>query len=99
MEKKVHPEELIRATKPITVATGKAVAAGNSGKQEDVIVAANMGRKAVADLLKACKVRVRRLVTNGDFPSMIQRTRCFTSPWMLLFAGGSFGDGQPRDQG
>ncbi len=56
VEKKVYPEELIRATKPITTATGKAVAAGNSGKQEDVIVAANMGRKAIADLLTACKV-------------------------------------------
>ncbi len=55
----MQPEELIRATKPITVATGKAVAAGNSGKQEDVIVAANMGRKAVADLLKACKVSAK----------------------------------------
>ena len=39
------------------MATGKAVAAGTSGKQEDVIAAANMGRKAIADLLKACKVR------------------------------------------
>ena len=57
IEKKVQPEELIRATKPVTVATGKAVAAGTSGKQEDVIAAANMGRKAIADLLKACKVR------------------------------------------
>ena len=33
------------------------MAAGTSGKQEDVIAAANMGRKAIADLLKACKVR------------------------------------------
>ncbi|KAK2151016.1 hypothetical protein LSH36_379g01080 [Paralvinella palmiformis] len=55
VEKRMTPEELIRHTKPITIATGKAVAAGNSGKQEDVIVAANMGRKAVFDLLKACK--------------------------------------------
>jgi talin len=52
-------EELIRHTKPITIATGKAVAAGNSGKQQDVIVAANTGRKAVSDLLKACKVQHR----------------------------------------
>jgi talin len=55
VEKEVSAEELIRCTKPITVATAKAVAAGNSGLQDDVIVAANMGRKAVADLLKACK--------------------------------------------
>jgi talin len=32
------------------------VAAGNSCRQEDVIVAANMGRKAVFDLLGVCKV-------------------------------------------
>ena len=56
------PEELIRHTKPITIATGKAVAAGNSGKQEDVIVAANMGRKAVFDLLKACKVSIKSVM-------------------------------------
>lgn len=38
------------------MATAKAVSAGNSGKQEDVIVAANMGRKAISDLLTICKV-------------------------------------------
>ncbi len=56
VEKKISPEELIRHTKPITIATAKAVAAGNSGRQEDVIVAANTGRKAIFDLLRACKV-------------------------------------------
>lgn len=50
------PEELVRCTKPITQATAKAVAAGNSCKQEDVIVAANMGRKAISDMLAVCKV-------------------------------------------
>lgn len=49
-------EELARCAKPITMATAKAVSAGNSGKQEDVIVAANMGRKAISDLLTLCKV-------------------------------------------
>ena len=58
VEKKLSAEDLIRATKPITIATAKAVAAGNSGKQEDVIVAANMGRKAVHDLLLTAKVSV-----------------------------------------
>lgn len=43
-------------TKPMTIATAKAVAAGNSCRQEDVIVAANLGRKAIFDLLRACKV-------------------------------------------
>ncbi|XP_050426886.1 talin-1-like isoform X2 [Adelges cooleyi] len=48
-------EDLVRSTKPITMATAKAVSAGNSGKQEDVIVAANMGRKAISDMLTVCK--------------------------------------------
>ena len=39
------------------MATAKAVAAGNSCRQEDIIAAANMGRKAIADLLRVCKVR------------------------------------------
>merc|ERR1740128_59676 len=49
------PEELMRATRPITLATAKAVAAGKSCKQDDVIVAANMGRKAISDMLTTCK--------------------------------------------
>ena len=53
--KKGTPEDLVRITKPVTLATAKAVAAGNSGQQEDVIVAANMGRKAIFDLLVSCK--------------------------------------------
>merc|ERR1712223_815097 len=52
---KAEPEDLIRATRPITLATGKAVSAGKSLKQEDIIVAANMGRKAVSDMLTTCK--------------------------------------------
>merc|ERR1712223_1575610 len=52
---KSEPEDLIRATRPITLATGKAVSAGKSLKQEDIIVAANMGRKAVYDMLTTCK--------------------------------------------
>eukprot|EP00094_Tigriopus_californicus_P009235 TCALIF_08903-PB protein Name:"Similar to TLN1 Talin-1 (Homo sapiens)" AED:0.39 eAED:0.50 QI:0/0.66/0.71/1/0.66/0.71/7/0/654 len=52
---RAEPEDLIRATRPITLATGKAVSAGKSCKQEDIIVAANMGRKAVSDMLTTCK--------------------------------------------
>ncbi|KAK2183018.1 hypothetical protein NP493_327g02013 [Ridgeia piscesae] len=55
VEKKISAEELVRFTKPITTATAKAVAAGNSCRQEDAIVAANTGRKAISDLLRACK--------------------------------------------
>jgi len=51
----VTPEELVRMTKPVTTATAKAVAAGTSCRQDDIIVAANMGRKAISDLLTGCK--------------------------------------------
>uniref|UniRef100_A0A0B7BNT7 I/LWEQ domain-containing protein n=1 Tax=Arion vulgaris TaxID=1028688 RepID=A0A0B7BNT7_9EUPU len=53
--KKASAEDLIRYAKPITTATAKAVAAGNSCRQEDVISTANMGRKAIFDLLSVVK--------------------------------------------
>lgn len=37
------------------MATAKAVAAGNSCRQEDVIATANLSRRAIADMLRACK--------------------------------------------
>jgi len=49
------PEDLIRANRAITQATSKAVFASNSGKQEDLLAAANIGRRAIADLLNNCK--------------------------------------------
>merc|ERR1719150_1439225 len=52
---KAAPEDLVRATRPITLATGKAVSARKSLKQEEIIVAANMGRKAISDMLTTCK--------------------------------------------
>lgn len=55
-EKSTTPEEFIRMTKGITVATAKAVAAGNSAQQEDVISTANLSRKAISDMLTTCKV-------------------------------------------
>uniref|UniRef100_A0A8C1P2G7 Talin 2 n=1 Tax=Cyprinus carpio TaxID=7962 RepID=A0A8C1P2G7_CYPCA len=54
-EKSTTPEEFIRMTKGITVATAKAVAAGNSAQQEDVISTANLSRKAISDMLTTCK--------------------------------------------
>ena len=54
-KRKATPEQLVNATKPVTLATSAAVAAGNSLKQEDTIVAANMGRKAIGDLLITVK--------------------------------------------
>ncbi|XP_014254779.1 talin-1 isoform X2 [Cimex lectularius] len=58
------PEMLVRCTKPITLATARAVAAGNSCKQEDIIVAANMGRKAISDMLTVCKRAAQSAETN-----------------------------------
>ncbi|XP_064292942.1 talin-1 isoform X8 [Plodia interpunctella] len=49
------PEELIRCTRQMTVATARAVAAGNASKQDQLTAAANLGRKTVVDLLRACK--------------------------------------------
>uniref|UniRef100_H3CHP1 Talin 1 n=1 Tax=Tetraodon nigroviridis TaxID=99883 RepID=H3CHP1_TETNG len=49
------PEEFIRMTKGITMATAKAVAAGNSCRQEDVIATANLSRRAITDMLHSCK--------------------------------------------
>uniref|UniRef100_A0A673CTS1 I/LWEQ domain-containing protein n=1 Tax=Sphaeramia orbicularis TaxID=375764 RepID=A0A673CTS1_9TELE len=49
------PEEFIRMTKGITIATAKAVASGNSAQQEDVIATANLSRKAISDMLTTCK--------------------------------------------
>lgn len=63
------PEELVRVTKPVTIATAKAVVAGNSGKQDDAITAANVGRKAMSDLLTTAK----QAAYSSDSPDMIQR--------------------------
>lgn len=57
--KTTTPEEFIRMTKGITMATAKAVAAGNSCRQEDIIATANLSRRAIADMLHSCKVHRR----------------------------------------
>uniref|UniRef100_A0A8C1JMV7 Talin 2a n=1 Tax=Cyprinus carpio TaxID=7962 RepID=A0A8C1JMV7_CYPCA len=69
-EKSTTPEEFIRMTKGITTATAKAVAAGNSARQEDVISTANLSRKVIADMLITCKVCVHVLVSICAFSSM-----------------------------
>ncbi|XP_026996991.1 talin-1 isoform X2 [Tachysurus fulvidraco] len=53
--KTASPEEFIRMTKGITQATAKAVAAGNSCRQEDIIATANLSRRAIAEMLHSCK--------------------------------------------
>lgn len=52
----VTPEDLVRCTKNITKATAKAVSAGISNKQDDIIAAANLARKSISDMLIICKV-------------------------------------------
>ncbi|CAF3354839.1 unnamed protein product [Rotaria socialis] len=52
---RTSPEELVHVTKQITVATAKAVSAGQSCQQDDITSAANMGRKSITDLLVICK--------------------------------------------
>ncbi|NXD05167.1 TLN1 protein, partial [Certhia familiaris] len=60
------PEDFIRMTKGITMATAKAVAAGNSCRQEDVIATANLSRRAIADMLRSCKEAAYHPEVNGD---------------------------------
>lgn len=64
------PEDLIRITKPVTIATAKSVAAGNSGRQDDIITAANLGRKAIFDLL----VTTRQAAYASDSSELRSRT-------------------------
>ena len=50
------PEELLKINQAIAEATSKAVSASVSGDQEDAVVAANLGRQTISDLLKSIKV-------------------------------------------
>ena len=78
------PEDLMRATRPITIATAKAVAAGKSCKQDDVIVAANMGRKAISDMLATCKVRKLPGLTTHCYSPLFYRPR-LTEPRLTTY--------------
>lgn len=49
------PEDLIRVTKNVTIATTKAVAAGASNLQADIVAAANLGRRSISEMLIVCK--------------------------------------------
>ncbi|XP_077373006.1 talin-2 isoform X2 [Festucalex cinctus] len=68
-DKSTTPEEFIRMTKGITMATAKAVAAGNSAQQEDVIATANLSRKAISDMLTACKKAAHHPEVSEDLKS------------------------------
>jgi talin len=49
------PEDLIRVTRGVTMATSKAVAAGASNLQSDIVAAANVGRRVISEMLVVCK--------------------------------------------
>ncbi|CAB0031459.1 unnamed protein product [Trichogramma brassicae] len=55
----ITPEDLIKCTKNITTCTAKTVAAGNSCKQEDIIAAANMGRRLINELFMIYKTTLK----------------------------------------
>lgn len=50
-----NPEDLLRVAKPVTEATGRAMSAAASLQQDDIIAAANLGRKVVSDVLAVSK--------------------------------------------
>ena len=50
----------------ITLASAKAVAAGKSCKQVDVSACANLGRKAVGEMLQTCKAASKVAETDND---------------------------------
>uniref|UniRef100_A0A673HVJ9 Talin-1-like n=1 Tax=Sinocyclocheilus rhinocerous TaxID=307959 RepID=A0A673HVJ9_9TELE len=74
--KTATPEEFIRMTKGITLATAKAVAAGNSCRQEDVIATANLSKLLTIDLTIShlgCFNAFMCLKSCGLYPQIIQK--------------------------
>lgn len=49
------PEDLIRVTRNVTLATAKAVAAGASQLTDDIVAAANLGRRSISEMLTVCR--------------------------------------------
>ena len=56
--RKATAVDLVRATKGVTLATAKTVAAGTSLKQADIIEATNLGRKQCIELMEVPQVRI-----------------------------------------
>ncbi|KAF7659047.1 hypothetical protein LDENG_00004090 [Lucifuga dentata] len=84
--KTTTPEEFIRMTKGITMATAKAVAAGNSARQEDIIHTANLSRKAISDMLTTCKQAAYSPEVNEEVKNraLMLGTECTTGYIELL---------------
>jgi talin len=70
----VSLDDLIRCTKIITTSTAKAVAAGNSCKQDDIIAAANIGRRAISDMFVICKAVMQHYAESTDMKHRIIQT-------------------------
>ena len=68
---KATPEDLVRCTKSITISTAKAVAAGSSCKQDDIISAVNMGRRSITDMLLICKSAIQNCAQTSDMQKRI----------------------------
>ncbi|KAJ8252503.1 hypothetical protein COCON_G00218150 [Conger conger] len=85
-EKSTTPEEFMRMTKGMTMATAKAVAAGNSAQQEDVISTANLSRKAISDMLTACKRAAYHQEVSGEVRdrALVLGTECTAGYLQLL---------------
>lgn len=64
------PEDLIRVTRNVTLATAKAVAAGASNLQDDIVAAANLGRRAISEMLAVC----RSVCQQAETAELRQRT-------------------------
>lgn len=61
-----NPEDLVRVTKNVTLATAKAVAAGASNLQADIVSAANMGRRAISEMLIVCRTVAWNCAETGE---------------------------------
>lgn len=64
-------DDLVRVSRPVTMATAKTIHAGSSAQQDDAVVAANMGRKAIVDLLQTAN-SVSRQIDSYDLRVRVQ---------------------------
>ncbi|XP_022816800.1 talin-1 isoform X8 [Spodoptera litura] len=93
------PEELIRCTRQMTVATARAVAAGNANKQDQLTAAANLGRKTVVDLLVVCKGAAHAAETAELRSRTLEAGRAAAAAYRALLGGvlaAAGGDGGAR---
>ena len=68
----------------ITLASAKAVAAGKSCKQVDVSACANLGRKAVGEMLQTCKA-ASKVAESDDDRERYMSIALVVHPWGGLY--------------